>query len=153
AVDIFSLGRILYFLLGGREPPEPSRDQDMRPLPQTPAGIVEIIRKCTLRDPALRYQRVSDLLDDLARCGDAADSGQPLGVQTEGPLSPREPPPIRSREHASPPHPDPRPVPRSVDVQRATPADRAAPAALTRSLESARPPTAATSSPPSRPVT
>jgi serine/threonine protein kinase len=127
SADIFSLGKILYFLLSGREPPEWAQAQDMRPLPQSPPGTVGIIRKCTLRDPALRYQRVSDLIADLSRCAEAADSGQGSSAPADPPLSPRETPPtVRSRsEIAAPLRPAPAPPPRSRDAERSPPPSQA----------------------------
>ena len=66
--DIFSLGRVLYFLLQSGEPDEPVVDLPaLYPLAGQPQGLVRIIRKCTRRDPMLRYQSVRELLADLER--------------------------------------------------------------------------------------
>lgn len=66
--DVFSLGRLLYFLLAGRDPDEPLVDVPRLASidREQPAGLVRIIRKCTMLDPAARYQWVSELLEDLA---------------------------------------------------------------------------------------
>ncbi len=77
--DVFSLGRLLYFLLTGKAPDEPlvdvprlasiERDQ--------PAGLVRIVRKCTMLDAAARYQQVSALLTALGRY----DKHDEVGIQ------------------------------------------------------------------------
>ncbi len=64
--DIYSLGRLLYFVVAGEEPPREARDvPKLEELGSHPAGIVRIIRKATCQDPDARYQFVDDLLADL----------------------------------------------------------------------------------------
>ena len=66
--DIYSLGRLLYFVVSGEEPPREARDVPMlEELSRHPAGIVRIIRKATCRDPEQRYPSLDDLLFDLDR--------------------------------------------------------------------------------------
>jgi serine/threonine-protein kinase len=69
--DVFSLGRLLYFMLSGEDPsPIPEEVPALDGLRKQPAGLVRIIRKCTLRDPAMRYQLVTDLISDLIQYED-----------------------------------------------------------------------------------
>ncbi|MFW2387756.1 MAG: hypothetical protein ACN4G0_05440 [Polyangiales bacterium] len=64
--DIYSLGRLLYFVVTGEEPPREARDVAMlEELGSHPAGVVRIIRKATCRDPDQRYQHIDELLSDL----------------------------------------------------------------------------------------
>jgi hypothetical protein len=66
--DVFSLGRLLYFLLDGAEPEEPDEELPvLHRLEDAPAGLVRIIRRCTTRDPERRYPVVDAVLDDLER--------------------------------------------------------------------------------------
>ncbi len=66
--DIYSLGRILQFLLLGTHPDDPVAEvPKLEALKNEPAGLTRIIRKCTMRAPELRYQWVSELLKDLDR--------------------------------------------------------------------------------------
>ncbi len=73
--DIFSLGKVLHFLLTGAHPP--GSDADLPPLEtlaESPRGLVRIVRKCTRPQPADRYQDVESFLADLVQ-NDAADVG------------------------------------------------------------------------------
>ncbi|RLB63506.1 MAG: hypothetical protein DRI90_06720 [Deltaproteobacteria bacterium] len=64
--DIYSLGRILHFLLAGQEPEEPVADvPKLDVLKNQPAGLTRIIRKCTMRAAEARYQGVDELLADV----------------------------------------------------------------------------------------
>lgn len=86
AADIYSLGRILYFLLLGEDPDEAVQLlPDLLPLSEQPLGLVRIIRKCTCREPAMRYGRVSELLADLARY----DEDQEVGLAPDPSTSER----------------------------------------------------------------
>ena len=68
--DIYSLGRLLYFVVGGEQPPrEPVDVPRLEELSQYPAGVVRIVRKATCLDPDARYACVDDLLEDLSRYG------------------------------------------------------------------------------------
>jgi hypothetical protein len=74
--DIYSLGRLLYFVVAGEEPPREARDVPMlEELGSYPAGIVRIIRKATCRNPDDRYQFVDDFLADLSRYREHGDVG------------------------------------------------------------------------------
>jgi hypothetical protein len=66
--DVYSLGKMIYFALHGEEPPivlEPV--PLLAELEHGPPGVVRIIRKCTLRDPAGRYGTIGELIEDLER--------------------------------------------------------------------------------------
>lgn len=66
--DMYSLGRLLHFIVTREDPPREALDVPrLEELSRHPAGIVRIIRKATCLDPELRYRTVDDLLDDLAR--------------------------------------------------------------------------------------
>ena len=66
--DICSLGRLLYFVVAGEEPPREARDvPKLEELGSHPAGIVRIIRKATCQDPDARYQFIDELLADLGQ--------------------------------------------------------------------------------------
>ena len=68
--DVYSLGRLLYFVVAGEEPPREARDVPMlEELGSYPAGIVRIIRKATCRNPDERYQFVDDF------CRTSVDTG------------------------------------------------------------------------------
>lgn len=64
--DIYSLGKLLYFVVSGEEPPREARDvSKLEELSKHPAGLVRIIRKATCRNADQRYRLVDDLLRDL----------------------------------------------------------------------------------------
>lgn len=66
--DIYSLGRLLYFVVAGQEPPREPRDVPMlEELGKYPAGVVRIIRRATCRNPDDRYQVLDELLADLGK--------------------------------------------------------------------------------------
>ena len=66
--DLYSLGRLLYFVVSGEEPPREARDVPMlEELGSFPAGIVRIIRKATCRNPDDRYQCLDEMLADLQK--------------------------------------------------------------------------------------
>ena len=74
--DIYSLGRLLYFVVAGEDPPREARDVPMlEELGKYPAGIVRIIRKATCQKPDDRYRSVDDLLGDLDKYREHADVG------------------------------------------------------------------------------
>ena len=65
--DIYSIGRLLYFVVAGEDPPREARDvPKLEELGRYPAGLVRIIRKATCRDPDARYQWLDDMLEDLS---------------------------------------------------------------------------------------
>ncbi len=68
--DVYGLGRLLWFLLLGRDPDEPYESfAKLTSLEGRPPGLVRIVRKATAHDPAVRYQWVEELEADLARYG------------------------------------------------------------------------------------
>ena len=74
--DIYSLGRILHFLLLGAPPAMAvGISPELEELKAQPAGLVRIIRKCTVRAPEARYQQVSMLLDDIKNYEDYENVG------------------------------------------------------------------------------
>jgi serine/threonine protein kinase len=98
--DLYSLGRLLYFVVAGEDPPREARDVPMlEELSSYPAGVVRIIRKATCRDPDARYQFVDDLLADLKRYREHADVGmlhpdvedRNTGILSVVPDAPEEP--------------------------------------------------------------
>ncbi len=74
--DIFSVGRLLYFGLHGEEPAEKDEDTPLLSvLEHAPAGLVRIIRRCTLRAPEGRYGSVQQVIKDLENWRDPNDVG------------------------------------------------------------------------------
>lgn len=74
--DVYSLGRILHFLLLGEPPAAPvGAALALDDLKSQPAGLVRIIRKCTMRAPEARYQQVAQLCDELGRYEDYENVG------------------------------------------------------------------------------
>ena len=74
--DIFSLGRILQFVLSGDDPDEQDENlPKLDKLTEPPPGLVRIVRRATLRDPAQRYESVDQFLDELGRYHDAGAVG------------------------------------------------------------------------------
>jgi hypothetical protein len=102
--DIFSLGRLLYFVLHGEQPDEADEDTPvLGALEHAPAGLVRIIRRCTLRDPGGRYGSIEELLAQLEQWRDAdavgvthphgREGGAPGGTPDSGqPRASDEPP-------------------------------------------------------------
>ena len=68
--DLYSLGRLLHFVIAQAEP-EPQYDDPPRleDLLTFPAGLSRIVRRATLKNGAARYNSVAQLLDDLAKYG------------------------------------------------------------------------------------
>lgn len=66
--DIYSLGRLLWFMLLGHDPDEIVEGlATLTSLQDYPAGLLRIIRRATAYDPAVRYQWIRELERDLAR--------------------------------------------------------------------------------------
>ncbi|HHH11613.1 MAG TPA: hypothetical protein ENK23_06010, partial [Sorangium sp.] len=64
--DVYSLGKVLAFLLSGRHCAEPpSNAPQLDELTGAPAGLVRIVRRCCMADPTARYPQVDDLLGAL----------------------------------------------------------------------------------------
>ena len=83
--DIYSLGKILHFLLLEKDP-----DIILENLPSLsalqgkPEGLVRIVRKCTQFDPECRYQTVEELLRDVKQC-----EGNPENTKVGVPAAPK----------------------------------------------------------------
>ena len=105
--DVYSLGRLLYFVVACEEPPREARDIPMlEELGGYPAGIVRIIRKATCRKPDDRYQFVDEFLSDLGRYREHTDVGmvhpevddRNTGILSVVPDAPKEPEPKAAPE-------------------------------------------------------
>ena len=107
--DVFSVGRLLYFALGGEVPDEGDEDLPLlAALSNHPAGLVRIIRRCTTRDPSRRYQSLDQLIADLELWEDAAKVGlrHPRGQEgAAGEASEDDEPPVSGRGSVRPPPP------------------------------------------------
>jgi serine/threonine protein kinase len=66
--DVYSLGRILFYLVVGSDPSGVFR-QEVPELPELSEvqGLQRIVRRCTLKDPAKRYRSIEELLAELAQ--------------------------------------------------------------------------------------
>jgi len=74
--DVFSLGKLLYFLLTGQTPPEGGMGREALEVPQgLHPGLMRIISKATQTEPRARYQYVTEMLDDLGRYGKVDEVG------------------------------------------------------------------------------
>jgi hypothetical protein len=109
--DIYSLGRLLYFVVAGEDPPREARDvPKLEELGSHPAGVVRIIRKATCRDPDQRYQFIDELLADLGRYREHLDVGiehpevedRNTGLLSVVPEAPKEPEPQAAPETEMP---------------------------------------------------
>lgn len=145
--DVYSLGRILHFLLLGAPPAiAVGAAPALEELEAQPAGLVRIIRKCTMRAPEARYQEVADLRHDLARYEDYESVGVAGGAENNflphrvSSLSHRTPwlsgkraePPGKPRRAQPPPD---RPRPERPRRPARAPAPEADPLGLSRNSE------------------
>lgn len=133
--DIYSLGRMLQFLLLGERPHGPDEEVPLLDeLKDEPEGLVRIIRRCTVRNPAKRYRAVDELLDDIAKYqnADAVGLPAPEGPQLQAVVAERERTPL------------PRSAPQVAPRERTPPSERAAPAARPTNAVVARKPEAPT---------
>lgn len=66
--DIYSLGLLLYELLGGSSPPDASVGDRLQAIGRvTSVGLADMIAKCLAREPARRYCTAASLAADLNR--------------------------------------------------------------------------------------
>jgi len=77
--DVYSLGRILSFLLAAGGPPSGQAGRAPRQRPRIPAALRSIVVKSTADDPAARYPGVLDLAADVGRYLD----GLPVSAHQE----------------------------------------------------------------------
>ncbi len=76
ASDVFSLGRLLYFVLAEEDPDEPDEDLPrLARLRDCPPGLVRIVRRATAREPSKRYEDVDTMLAEIGRFGHAQSVG------------------------------------------------------------------------------
>ncbi len=117
--DIYSLGRLLYFVVAGEDPPREARDiPRLQELSGYPAGIVRIIRKATCREPDARYQFLDDFLSDLSQYRQHRDVGMAhpevedrnTGILSVVPPAPEEPEPRAAPETEIPKTPRPKSI-------------------------------------------
>lgn len=67
--DIYSLGRLLYYLLLERSPGyQVEKDPSLDNLAAFPPAVVEVVRRCTQYDQRRRYGSVRELIGTLERC-------------------------------------------------------------------------------------
>jgi serine/threonine-protein kinase len=146
ASDVFSLGRLLYFLLLGDDPSEPHDEVPrLNSILNRPAALVRIVRMATVRDPLNRYQSVDALLEDLDNHVSPEEVGLDHPEVEETNLAPIDwaPPPLAraAKKAPAPPTAEP-PATRRVAVARKarvvdTPATRAAAEAAAAGAEQA----------------
>lgn len=102
--DVYSLGRILFFLVVERDPPIFHRSTELQEL-ALDEGLRRIARRCTLDDPRRRYANVGALLSDLRRYAtepasvgcDAEEAPTAHNLSAVPPRDPTEPKPGRMR--------------------------------------------------------
>jgi len=76
ASDIYTLGKLLHYVIGGEDPVrETAALPKVADLLTYPAGLVRIVRKATCVDPHARYASVGDFLCDVDRYGQHAEVG------------------------------------------------------------------------------
>ena len=124
--DIYSLGRLLYFVVCGMEPPrEPHSVPKLEELVSYPAGIVRIIRRATCQDPDERYPSLDDLMTDLQSYRDHKRVGlahqeveeRNVGIVSVVPEAPEEDPTgeeVATQTPSAPPQ-APRPLPMPIN--------------------------------------
>jgi serine/threonine-protein kinase len=84
--DVYSLGAVAFFALGGRPPFEGATVGQLlsahltKPVPDVaevrpgvPADLAAVVARCLAKDPAHRFQTAVELDEALARCGCAGD--------------------------------------------------------------------------------
>jgi serine/threonine protein kinase len=97
--DIYSLGRVLFFLLTQSDPGVFDRSTELLGVAEH-VGLRRIIRRCVQEDPRKRYRNIDELLADIRRqASDPEAVG--LGAQRQTEDHSLEPvPPHRSRRHS-----------------------------------------------------
>jgi len=76
ASDIFTLGKLLHFMISGEDPVrEHGVLAKLEQLLTFPAGLVRIVRKATCQEPRARYASVEDLLKDVGIYGRHSEVG------------------------------------------------------------------------------
>jgi hypothetical protein len=115
--DLYSLGRLLYFVVAGEDPPREACDVPMlEELGKYPAGIVRIIRKATCLNPDERYQFIDDLRSHLGMYRQHRDVGaqhpqvedRNTGILSVVPDAPAESTPVIASETEIPRTPVPK---------------------------------------------
>ncbi|MGB8332434.1 MAG: hypothetical protein WCE62_20080 [Polyangiales bacterium] len=115
--DLYSLGRLLYFVVAGADPPREARDVPMlEELGKYPAGVVRVIRKATCLNPDERYQFIDDLRSDLGMYRQHRDVGMEhpdledrnTGILSVVPDAPAESAPVIASETEIPRTPVPK---------------------------------------------
>ena len=100
--DVFSLGRMLAFLLLTSDPPiEAESVPRLDCLSQSPAGLSRIVRRATCVEPLLRYPTVAALMADVERYGQFEDVGMIVPNAVEDNFSGLSSPPVSAKR--SPP--------------------------------------------------
>ncbi len=128
--DVWAMGAILYKALTGAEAFSGATmaatlvalaTKEPRPIesfaPQTPPELIEVVRRCLVKDPAGRYQSARELADALAPfeqlAGAAAVPPAPQSTMTGGtfattaPQQTTSPQPVAGATHVSGPQPPP----------------------------------------------
>lgn len=103
--DVFSLGRVLEFLLLEADLPlEADAVPRLDALAGAPPGLVRIVRRATMADPELRYGAIAEFLADVCRYGDAehVGVGLPAAVPEHAPAPSPSPDSARRARHGAP---------------------------------------------------
>ncbi|MFN7974433.1 MAG: protein kinase [Acidobacteriota bacterium] len=114
--DIFSLGVILYWMLTAKRPfgaDDPAkvayRTVNVLPVPpdevngSIPRELSRVVLKSLEKDPAKRYQKASEMADDLWKVRDSLDGAAAPAPSPEPASSPPAPTPVAAQApHASP---------------------------------------------------
>lgn len=114
--DVYSLGRVLAFLLLAADPPiETAPVPRLDCLSRAPAGLSRIVRRATCAEPLLRYADVAAFLRDLERYGDYEHVGLKLPSALERNFTglstpPATPPRAALRPRAAEPASEPGPL-------------------------------------------
>lgn len=88
--DVYSLGRLLAFLLLDDDPPsEPGPNAPWRCLQRAPARLRRIVRRATSPDPAARHADARELLRDVANLEPSAPSQTMVSAPAPPPAKPQ----------------------------------------------------------------